>query len=144
MIRSNDYIEKIVLSLRKLLKDFPDVFITTENTDMDERMKKYKCIILLNHIPMNEFNRAIDGNIESVILNTGCYIFGNLKYKKYMIDIIDKITQELYEGCEFDIETDTEYITYLNYFYNYESSPDTHNVIYFSGTIRIEIDFKEV
>ena len=144
MIRSNDYVEKIVLSMRKLLKDFPDVFITTENKDMDERIKKYKCIILLNQIPSNDFTRLVNRDVESVILNTGCYVFGNLKNRKYMIDIIDKITQELYEGCEFDIETDKEIITYLNYFYGYESNPDVHNIIYFSGTIKTEIYFKAV
>ena len=142
MIRSNDYIDKMAVSLKNLIKDFRDVLITTENVDIDKKLEKYKCVILLNHIPSNEFNRVLNMEIESVILNTGCYVFGNLKYRKYMIDVIDKMTQELYEGCDFDTETETEYITYINYIFGYESNPDANNTIYFSGTLKTEIDFK--
>jgi hypothetical protein len=142
MIRSNDYVDKIGVSLKNVFKSFRDVLITTENTDIDKKLEKYKCIILLNHIPSNDFNRLINREIESVILNTGCYVIGNLKNRKYMVDVVDKMTQELYEGCDFDIETDTEIITYINYIYGYESNPDDNNTIYFSGILKTEIDFK--
>ena len=142
MVRSNDYVDKIGVSLKNVFKSFRDVLITTENTDIDKKLEKYKCIILLNHIPSNDFNRLINREIESVILNTGCYVIGNLKNRKYMVDVVDKMTQELYEGCDFDIETDTENITYINYIYGYESNPDDNNTIYFSGILKTEIDFK--
>ena len=65
-----------------------------------------------------------------------------MEYFLKNLDNEDKMTQELYEGCDFDIETDTEYITYINYTFGYESNPDANNIIYFSGTLKTEIDFK--
>ena len=44
MIRSNDYIDKMAVSLKNLFKGFRDVLITTENVDMDKMLELWTII----------------------------------------------------------------------------------------------------
>lgn len=137
MIRINDYVEKIALATRNILKkDFKDVYVTTENKDIDKIMKKYKAVVIFNHIPNNEFKRYMNHDIEEIILHTTVYVYGHIENRKYLLDIIDKMTQDLYDGVEFDDDK----CTYVDYTYSYEGNPDTGGNILLVGTFNYIIE----
>lgn len=138
MIRINDYVEKIAVSTKNILKkDFKDVYVTTENKDIDKLLSKNKAVVIFDHIPNNEFNRFLNRDIDEIILHTTVYVIGKIENRKYLLDIIDKMTQDLYDGVEFDNNN----CKYLDYTFGYESkSVDSGGTTYFAGTINYIIE----
>lgn len=137
MVRINDYVEKVAVATKNILKeDFKDVYVTTENKDIDKLLGKNKAVVLFNHIPNNEFKRFINRDIDEIVLHTTVYVIGKLENRKYLIDIIDKMTQDLFDGVEFD----NSQCRYLDYTYSYEGNPDASGTIFFAGTINYIIE----
>ena len=137
MIRINDYVEKIAVATKNILKkDFKDVYITTENQNIDKHLSKNKAVVLFNHIPNNEFKRFLNSDIDEIILHTTVYVIGKLENRKYLLDIIDKMSQDLYDGEEFD----NDKCRYLDYTYGYEGNPDSNGMIFFAGTFNYLIE----
>ena len=135
-MRMNEANELLCKAIRTLLNNdlFKDVYVTTKNQKINNLLAKNKAVILLNIAPDSEKERYMDHSISLQNFKVKTYFIGNYSDRDYIVDIIDKITEDLYQDVT-DLDKD---VVYTDFKLSYESVPDRNNVFYFCGIIKLE------
>ena len=135
-MRTNEVAKLVAKSLKDIFNNdlFKDVYVTTEIPDTEKLLSTYKAIIQLNIMPDSEKERYGDHSVSRENFNIKTYITGKFKDRNYLIDIIDKIKEDLY----FNKTNLDEEVVYTDFEFVYEAVPNPKNIFFFCGIINLE------